>query len=128
MGTPDPQQSQMTEALDRLWRQHLPTLEERVAVLENAARILGKRDLTDDERAAANSAAHKLAGVLGTFGLTSGTVLAREAEILCSGNPDTSPAVTKQLAKIAAQLKAMIADRRLERSGTESRQQLHSKG
>ena len=112
MGTIDTQQPQMTEALDRLWKQHLPTLEKRVAVLENAACILEKRDLTDDERASANSAAHKLAGVLGTFGLTSGTVLAREAEILYSSDRGSDPADAEQLAKIAAQLKAMIAGRK----------------
>ena len=55
-------------------------------------------------------AAHKLAGVLGTFGLTKGTILAREAEMLYSGDAD--PASAPQLAEIAAQLQALIASRK----------------
>jgi HPt (histidine-containing phosphotransfer) domain-containing protein len=112
MATGDTQQARMVEALNRLWKQHLPTMEERVAVLENAACILRAREFTDDERAAANNAAHKLAGVLGTFGLTQGTVLAREAEILCADHAGAHPGDAEQLAGIAAQLKAIIADRK----------------
>jgi HPt (histidine-containing phosphotransfer) domain-containing protein len=111
MAAGDTQQPQMAEALNRLWKQYLPTMEERVAVLENVACTLRARELTVDERTAANNAAHKLAGVLGTFGLTQGTVLAREAETLYSEDAGTHPGKAKQLAEIAAQLKAMIAER-----------------
>ena len=102
----------MAEALDRLWKQYLPMMEERAALLEAAAHALAERELTDEERDAASAAAHKLAGVLGTFGLTRGTMLAREAELLYSDDPDTEPANARQLAEIAAQLKAMIAGRK----------------
>ncbi len=102
----------MAEALDRLWKQYLPTMEERAAILKSAAQKLARRELSDNERIQANNAAHKLAGVLGTFGLTKGTVLAREAEILYSGDNGTDPANAEQLAKIAEQLKAMIAARK----------------
>ena len=106
------EQPAMADALDRLWKQYLPTIEERVAILVRAARTLARRELSDDERAEANGAAHKLAGVLGTFGLTKGTVLAREAEILYSGDNGTDPENAEQLAKIAEQLRAMIAGRK----------------
>ena len=111
MATRNADQSGMVDALNRLWKQYLPTMEERVAILQKAARNLAGRELSDDERAEANSAAHKLAGVLGTFGLTKGTVLAREAEILYSGDNGTDPENAKQLVKIAEQLRAMIAAR-----------------
>ena len=111
MATRNAEQSGMVDALNRLWKQYLPTMEERVAILQKAARNLAGRELSDDERAEANSAAHKLAGVLGTFGLTKGTVLAREAEILYSGDNGTDPENAKQLVKIAEQLRAMIAAR-----------------
>jgi HPt (histidine-containing phosphotransfer) domain-containing protein len=101
----------MAEALDRLWKQYRPTMEERVAILERAARNLAVRELSDDERAETNNAAHKLAGVLGTFGLTKGTVLAREAEILYSGDNGTDPEDAEQLAEIVLELKTMIAAR-----------------
>lgn len=104
-------QSDLSLALDQLWKQYLPAIQERVDVLESTAALLTQRELTSEERAAANSAAHKLAGVLGTFGLTKGTVLAREAEILYSGDPGTDPADTANLARIAASLKSIVAGR-----------------
>jgi hypothetical protein len=47
--------------------------------------------------------------VLGTFGLTKGTILAREAEMLYAGDAD--PASAAQLNDIAAQLRALILAR-----------------
>ena len=78
------QQPYLAEALDRLWAQFLPQMEERVATLEMAAQSFGEDRLSEKQHAAANTAAHKLAGVLGSFGLTRGTVLARELEIMYS--------------------------------------------
>ena len=103
-------QPELNEALDRLWHQFLPQIEERVAILEHASTALTAGELADHQRDAAQAAAHKLAGVLGTFGLTKGTILAREAEMLYSG--DTDPAMAQQLLEIAAQLKLIIAGRK----------------
>lgn len=102
-------QPELNAALDRLWKQFLPQIEERVAVLETASSALSIGKLTDELRDAARAAAHKLAGVLGTFGLTKGTILAREAEMLYSG--DTDPASAAQLTDIPAQLRSLIAER-----------------
>ena len=99
----------MNEALDRLWKQFLPQIEERVAALESAGASLAADRLSHEEREAAHAAAHKLAGILGTFGLTRGTVLAREAELLCSGEAD--PETAPQLSEIAQRLKALVAGR-----------------
>jgi HPt (histidine-containing phosphotransfer) domain-containing protein len=112
MASGNVEQPAMADALDRLWKQYLPTMEERVAILEKAASKLAGQELSDNERAEANNAAHKLAGVLGTFGLTRGTVLAREAEILYSGDNGTDPENAAQLGKIAEWLKAIIAARK----------------
>lgn len=106
------EQPDLKESLDRLWTQYLPLMQERIAVLEAAAQTLENGEIGEEQRIAANTAAHNLAGVLGTFGLTRGTVLAREAEILYSGDPGTDPDDAARLAGIAAQLKAMIADRK----------------
>jgi HPt (histidine-containing phosphotransfer) domain-containing protein len=99
----------MHEALDRLWKQFLPQIEERVAALESAATALSAGRLARDQRDAAHAAAHKLAGVLGTFGLTRGTVLAQEAEVLYSG--ETDPEAAPQLTEIAERLKDLVAGR-----------------
>jgi HPt (histidine-containing phosphotransfer) domain-containing protein len=78
----------MSEALGRLWTKFLPEIEQRLELLETAARSLEAGHLAEDDREAAHQAAHKLAGVLGTFGLHRGTDLARQAEIeLESGIP-----------------------------------------
>jgi HPt (histidine-containing phosphotransfer) domain-containing protein len=101
----------LTEALDRLWEQFLPQTEERIATLEAANQALAAGMLSDHQRAEANAAAHKLAGTLGTFGLTRGTILAREAEILYSDG-ETDPAALTQLLEIAEQLIALVAGRK----------------
>jgi len=102
-------QPELNAALDRLWKQFHPQMEERVAALHMAARALSMGKLGDNQREAAQSAAHKLAGVLGTFGMTKGTILAREAEILYAGDAD--PASAAQLTDIAVQLDALIRAR-----------------
>jgi len=107
---PNPEQA-LAGALDRLWKQFLPEIEQRVARLEAANAALAKGKISDDQRAEANSAAHKLAGTLGTFGLTKGTILAREAELLYSGG-ETDPEALTQLEAITEQLKTLIASRK----------------
>jgi HPt (histidine-containing phosphotransfer) domain-containing protein len=102
----------LSEALDRLWVEFLPEMEGRVATLAAASAALAGDKLSLTERGRANDAAHKLAGVLGTFGLTRGTILAREAEILYSGSPETDPEAAERLRQIAEQLKALIASRK----------------
>jgi len=99
-------------ALDALWIKFLPQMEERVAALETASRALASGKLTDSERAEANTAAHKLAGTLGTFGLTKGTVLAREAELIYSGESETDPDAASRLEEIASQLKTIVQSRK----------------
>jgi HPt (histidine-containing phosphotransfer) domain-containing protein len=101
----------MTDALDQMWAKFLPQLEERVAVLGRAAEALAAGTLSLDMRAEANAAAHKLAGVLGTFGLTKGTILAREAEIIYSGEPEPDPDAATRLGQIAAELQTLVQNR-----------------
>jgi len=105
-------QNALSAALERLWTQHLPLLMERVDVLDNAATAFAAGELSRDERQAAQSAAHKLAGVLGTFGLTSGTVLARELEIVYSRQNGPDQDLAERLGSIATEIRAIIASRK----------------
>jgi HPt (histidine-containing phosphotransfer) domain-containing protein len=107
-----PQPSGMAEALSRMWGQFLPQMHDRVAVLETAAGPMADGTLSDTEREEANAAAHKLAGVLGSFGLPEGTNLAREAENLCGSKSDASPAAAARIIEIAALLRNQIESRR----------------
>jgi HPt (histidine-containing phosphotransfer) domain-containing protein len=105
-------QLDLAAAIHQMWEKFLPQMEERVAILESAGAALAEEQLTLEQRAAANAAAHKLAGVLGTFGLTKGTILAREAEIIYSGEPETDPDAAAHLHSITAQLRTLIEDRK----------------
>jgi len=95
-----------------MWAKFLPLIEERVGVLESAAAAFAANRLSSEDRQAASAAAHKLAGVLGTFGLTEGTVLARELENLYTGQCDPDSALGARLNSIAAQLHAIVQYRK----------------
>jgi HPt (histidine-containing phosphotransfer) domain-containing protein len=104
--------SPLANALDALWTRFLPEIEGRVATLEAAAQASRDNDLSAEKQDEAHDAAHKLAGVLGTFGLTRGTVLARELEMMYSQHNGRDPSQVEQLAEIAAQIRAIVASRK----------------
>jgi len=104
--------SPLAEAMNRLWAKHLPRMEERVVTLQQAAEHLAEGELTATEQREAAADAHKLAGVLGTFGLQEGTDLAREAEILYDKSGEEVRPLAARLAAIAEQLRAMIIGRK----------------
>jgi HPt (histidine-containing phosphotransfer) domain-containing protein len=107
----DAPESPLAEAMNRLWAKYLPQMEERVGTLEKAAENLENGTLTSTGQERASAEAHKLAGVLGTFGLKEGTELAREAESLYGDSLDGDPSVASRLRAIAEQLRSMIANR-----------------
>ena len=106
----DPQTA-LSAALDRMWTQFLPQMQERAGLLEAAARSFAAGPLPVEQHQAAQSAAHKLAGVLGTFGLTRGTVLAREFEIVFSRPNEPEPALAEHLSAMAAEIRTIIESR-----------------
>ena len=63
-----------------LWEKNLPVQRERLLQLEAATKAAREGVLSTDDRKAAGSTAHKLAGSLGMFGYPQGTDLARELE------------------------------------------------
>jgi HPt (histidine-containing phosphotransfer) domain-containing protein len=108
----DPAASQLSEAMNRLWLKFLPQMEERVATLQlAAARLSSGASLNREEQSSAAAESHKLAGVLGTFGLKEGTELAREAEGIFEQALDADSASVARLTSIAERLKAVIASR-----------------
>jgi len=103
-----PAQPDLAAALDRLWARFLPEIRERIAVIDAAGQALAAGSLSPGQKEAAASAAHKLAGVLGTFSLARGTELARELELRFSD----SPGPADRLASIAAELRALVDGRK----------------
>jgi HPt (histidine-containing phosphotransfer) domain-containing protein len=77
------------ELLKQLWEQHKPTVFERLEVLERVSADALKMDAAALEEA--RSAAHKLAGALGTFGFQQATDWARDSEqIFMKGHLDSA--------------------------------------
>lgn len=109
MDSKSPDAPTVSAALDQLWLKFRPQIEERAAVLTMAAAALAHGDVSPDLREQAQSAAHKLAGSLGTFGLIAAGELAREAEILYQAGPGADSAA--RLVEIAAELRAVILSR-----------------
>jgi HPt (histidine-containing phosphotransfer) domain-containing protein len=105
-------QSALSAALDRLWVQYTPLIHERVELLEAAACDLAAGPLSADRRQEAQAAAHKLAGVLGTFGLARGTELARELEVIYSRQTDPEASLAKRLAAITAEIHSIVDSRK----------------
>jgi HPt (histidine-containing phosphotransfer) domain-containing protein len=105
-------QPDLSAALERLWTRFLPEIRERVAKIESAAHSLSHGELDTEQREAAASAAHKLAGVLGTYSLERGTALARELELAFSGTDAAHPDAAPRLAAKAAELRTVIESRK----------------
>ncbi len=95
-----------------MWARHRSQILERVAVLEAAASAVTANNLSASDRDAAQAAAHKLAGTLGTFNLARGTDLARELEQVYSRESAPPAASGQQLASMAAELRTMIENRK----------------
>ena len=102
----------LSQVMDGLWTRFLPDIRERVTVLEAAVQAVGGGALTREQCEAAQTAAHKLAGVLGTFGLTQGTELARELELKFTRESLPGRDAGAPLAAIAAELRSMVESRK----------------
>jgi HPt (histidine-containing phosphotransfer) domain-containing protein len=102
----------LSQLMDGLWTRFLPDIRARVSVLEATGLAASEGKLTANEREAARSAAHKLAGVLGTFGLTRGTILARELELTFTREYPQSQRAGAKLAETAAELRSMVESRK----------------
>ncbi|MGH9589922.1 MAG: Hpt domain-containing protein [Terracidiphilus sp.] len=107
-----PQAASLAAALDRIWQRHLPQIEERLAAIELAAAATAAGTLSPEQRLAAHSAAHNLAGVLGSFGLVEGTAPARETERLYAADTVPDPENASRLAGMAATLRFLVESRK----------------
>jgi len=105
-------QPNLSEAVERLWTRFLPQMLERVAILETAAAACNAGNLSIEQRQTANDAAHKLAGVLGTFDLPRGTILARELEGMYSREEGPDPTHASRLVEIIVELRDLVENRK----------------
>jgi HPt (histidine-containing phosphotransfer) domain-containing protein len=102
----------LSQVMDGLWTRFIPEIRERVAILEAAAQAAGAGKLTGKQCEAAQTAAHKLAGVLGTFGLTQGTVLARELELTFTRESLPGHGAGAKLSETVKELRSIVESRK----------------
>ena len=96
-------------AINSLWERFMPEMRRRAAIVETATSALALGSLSSAQKQEAASAAHKLAGVLGTFNLEHGTEVARRLEVLFSDAECPDPTSALQLAE---HLRSIIESRK----------------
>lgn len=97
--------SEIKALLAELWERHLPSMRERLALLEQAATLASKGNLAEPERAEAQSIAHKLAGNLGMFGHDHAGLIASDIEQILK---EPTNASWQHLKQLSAQLRQAL--------------------
>jgi HPt (histidine-containing phosphotransfer) domain-containing protein len=101
-------QQKLHVMLAGIWERSKTTLAERVEILRQVTAAAASNSLDDPGRARAVDSAHKLAGVLGTFGLPRGTELAREAEETFGRRQVLSPTDVARLGVLIDELDCLL--------------------
>jgi HPt (histidine-containing phosphotransfer) domain-containing protein len=98
----------MQSMISALWERSRHTVAERAQLLQSAGELWNDNQLDAATKLRAVDSAHKLAGVLGTFGLPRGTDLAREAELLFGQSTPPDKAEIERLQLLLAELTRLI--------------------
>jgi HPt (histidine-containing phosphotransfer) domain-containing protein len=106
--TPD-HAKEMDDLLQALWVKNYPILAERLKLIRSAKNKVDRGYLDDPTRRDGEEAAHKLAGILGTFGLPQGSVLASKIEVLLASDASACVQRSAELASLVQELEAVIA-------------------
>ncbi len=108
-------QKKLHDLLATLWEQRKSMVVDRLRVLEQVVASLeaGADGSATESRKLGADAAHKLAGILGTFGLPRGTDLAREAEVTLEQDGPLSDENILRLRSVVQELGSLIDQRSL---------------
>jgi HPt (histidine-containing phosphotransfer) domain-containing protein len=102
------QEQKMQSMISALWERSRHTVVERAQLLQSAGELWNDNRLDTATKLRAVDSAHKLAGVLGTFGLPRGTDLAREAEGLFGQATPPDKGEIERLQVLLAELTRLI--------------------
>ena len=102
------QEQKLQSMISALWDRSRHTVVERAALLRTAGELMADHRLDEATQMNAVDSAHKLAGVLGTFGLPRGTDLAREAEVLFGQSTTPGKVEIERLQVLLAELTHLI--------------------
>jgi HPt (histidine-containing phosphotransfer) domain-containing protein len=105
--------AKVKKALEELWEANRGTIAERLSAIRTAHQQLVSGSLSADTRTAAIAAAHKLAGVLGTFGFPDGSEAALQAQLLLETQGTVPAEDTDRLAALIHELTHIAAARTL---------------
>ena len=108
-GAPPPANT-LQQLLQQLWITSQATIAQRLETLQNAQIHMEQNSLDARMRKQAADAAHKLAGILGTFGLPQGSTLALQVETAMEHDA-TVTLDTKELAAILDELSRLVAQK-----------------
>jgi HPt (histidine-containing phosphotransfer) domain-containing protein len=108
---PEEVTGKLHDLLATLWSRSRETIGERLDVLRTTHRALRANPADKNARRAGADAAHKLAGILGTFGLPDGTNLARQVEVMLESAAPISLFDLEALQRAIDQLDRMIEDK-----------------
>jgi len=103
------QAKEMDDLLQALWVKNYPILTERLKLIRAAKNKVDSGYLDDAVRKDGEEAAHKLAGILGTFGLPQGSVLASKIESLLANDTSACLQRSAELASLVQELEAVVA-------------------
>jgi HPt (histidine-containing phosphotransfer) domain-containing protein len=109
---PNDAQRKLHDLLESMWELRKGTVVDRLNVLEAAVKNL-HQSKTLASREQGIDAAHKLAGILGTFGLPQGTEMAREIEVAMGVDGQLDARAIAHLQQVVGQLAQLIAQRTL---------------
>ncbi|HVL06082.1 MAG TPA: Hpt domain-containing protein [Acidimicrobiales bacterium] len=108
MGVTEPggqsREDRSRELLRQVWLRNRPTTMERLSVVQSALEAMAAGNLDAGPRLAARDEAHKLRGILGTYGFAEGSELAAEAEELLEGDGAGAGGLAARLAGYAGTL------------------------
>jgi HPt (histidine-containing phosphotransfer) domain-containing protein len=102
------QAARVQAMLEVMWKNSRSIIAERIQTLRGAEESLAGGSLEAVDRKDAESAAHKLAGILGTFGLPEGSVLASKIERMMAQKAEISDWQRSELNELLGQLEVQI--------------------
>jgi HPt (histidine-containing phosphotransfer) domain-containing protein len=105
---PEEVTGKLHDLLATLWSRSQQNISDRLDVLRTAHRTLRTNPADNNARRAGADAAHKLAGILGTFGLPEGTNLARRIEVMLESATPIRPFDLDGVQRTINQLQQMI--------------------
>lgn len=105
---PSCQVQQTRAALAEIWEKFKPRNSDRLRLLEQTIDLWQQGDLDNDQLEQGRWAAHKLAGALGIFGLTTGSHIAATLETCFRQGERPTPAIFHHLIQQLAELKTEL--------------------